>query len=250
MKEFFKEKSNIFLYIGIILMILAPAIGLLLMKNSLKNNDVKQKINSRENNTFNQQEILNTEGKLKDDMKESTSKIEKEENTASTSDKKDMRDSNRKISQTSFINELEKKVSDIKTDSIKETVKKTFIDIIDFIFYDKEIKGYTFKQLTTTGKLKVIKAALTIDHKIDEYFPDYKNNIKGKYQNIKGKLAVYYLEQSSKLCNKVGSTTCNRAREDFKDMKEKFKLSFSIIKEGATRGKDALKEWYQIFKSK
>lgn len=109
MKEFFKEKSNIFLYIGIILMILALAIGLLLMKNSLKNNDVKQKINSRENNTFNQQEILNTEGKLKDDMKESTSKIEKEENTASTSDKKDMRDSNRKISQTSFINELEKK---------------------------------------------------------------------------------------------------------------------------------------------
>ena len=58
----------------------------------------------------------------------------------------------------------------------------------------------------------IIEIALSIDNKIDEYFPDYKDVIKDKYENIKGKLAVKYLEFTSTLCEKVGEDACNQAK--------------------------------------
>ncbi len=129
--------------------------------------------------------------------------------------------------------------------TLREKAKETFVTIVDFIFYDKEIKGYTFKELTTKAKLKVIEIALSIDNKIDEYFPDYKDVIKDKYNNIKGKLAVKYLEFTSTLCEKVGEDTCNKAKEDFNSMKESFGLTWELIKELAASGSDKVKKFYE-----
>lgn len=132
--------------------------------------------------------------------------------------------------------------------SLREKVKNAFVTIVDFIFYDKEIKGYTFKELTTSAKLKIIKIALSIDHKIDQYFPDYKDAIKDKYNNIKGKLAVKYLEFTSTLCESVGETTCNQAKEDFNTMKESFGFTWQLIKELASSGSEKVKEFYESWR--
>lgn len=132
--------------------------------------------------------------------------------------------------------------------SIRDKVKNAFVTVVDFIFYDKEIKGYTFKELTTSAKLKVIKIALSIDNKIDEYFPNYKDVIKDKYDNIKGKLAVKYLEFTSSLCETVGEATCNQAKEDFNTMKESFGITWQLIKELASNGSEKVKEFYESWR--
>ena len=129
--------------------------------------------------------------------------------------------------------------------TFREKAKNAFITVIDFIFYNKEIKGHTFNDLTTSAKLQVIKIALTIDHKIEEYFPNYKDTVKDKYKDIKGQLAVKYLEFTSTLCDKVGSDTCNQAKEDFNNMKSSFGFTWSMLKELATNGKDKIKDYYE-----
>lgn len=132
--------------------------------------------------------------------------------------------------------------------SIREKVKNAFVTVIDFIFYEKKIKGYTFDELTTSAKLKVISIALSIDNKIDKYFPDYKDVIKDKYNNIKGKLAVKYLEFTSSLCENVGEVTCNQAKEDFNTMKESFSITWQLIKELASSGSNKVKEFYESWR--
>ena len=47
---------------------------------------------------------------------------------------------------------LEKLLSEYK--SINAELKPGFVSIVDFIFYDKEIKGHTFKELTGTATIK------------------------------------------------------------------------------------------------
>lgn len=133
--------------------------------------------------------------------------------------------------------------------SLREKAKESFITVIDFIFYDKEVKGYTFKELTTAAKLKVIKLALTIDHKIDSYFPNYKEVIKDKYTDFKGKLALKYLEFTSYLCETVGESTCNQAKEDFNTMKESFGFTWQFIKELASSGSGKVKEFYESWRN-
>lgn len=129
--------------------------------------------------------------------------------------------------------------------TLREKAKNGFITIVDFIFYGKGIKGYTFEGLTNTAKLKIIKIALTIDHKIEEYFPNYKAIIKDKYNDIKGKLAVKYLELTASLCDSVGEDTCNQFKEDFTSMKESFGFTWSLLKELVTSGKNKIKDYYE-----
>ena len=74
----------------------------------------------------------------------------------------------------------------------KETLKNTFITLTDFIFYNGEIKGTTFSELTQTAKEKVISIYEKIDAKIESVYPGYKEMIKDTsiktYSNIKEKL--------------------------------------------------------------
>lgn len=135
--------------------------------------------------------------------------------------------------------------SDSNDTSIKSRAKNTFTNIIDFIFYDKEINGYTFSSLTNTAKLKIIKLALTLDNIIDNKFPDYKDTIKDKYTDIKGSLAIKYLEVLSNLCSAVGENTCNQAKEDFNNMKNSFGFTWDLIKELASSGSSKIKDFYE-----
>lgn len=128
--------------------------------------------------------------------------------------------------------------------TFREKAKNTFTTIVDFLFYGKEIKGYTFKELTNTAKLKVISLALKIDHKIDEYFPNYKEKVKDKYASFKGKIAMLYLEVTQSLCETVGDVTCNQAKEDFENMKNSFGFTWSLLKELGNNGKEKLSEFY------
>lgn len=203
--------------------------------NQIDINDSNQNTASDSSSNINQDSSLNENNSVSN----SFSNVDTSNNTSTTSSEADV--------VAYFQSEADQfsTYTDQNNTSFREKAKNSFITIIDFIFYGKEIKGYTFEELTTTAKLKVIKIALTIDNKIEEYFPNYKEVIKDKYNDLKGKLAVKYLELTSSLCDTVGEDTCNQAKEDFNNMKESFSFTWSLLKELATSGKNKLKDFYE-----
>lgn len=137
--------------------------------------------------------------------------------------------------------------------SFKDKFKEYFITIVDFIFYDREIKGYTFDELTGTAKAKIIAVALKIDSKIEEYVPNYKESISNKtgkiYTNVKEKLVTSYMDISSAICkdNKEG---CTKVKEIFSDVKDYCKIGWDFIKGLFKSGVIKLKDWYEIYSGK
>ena len=132
--------------------------------------------------------------------------------------------------------------------TIRESAKNMFVTIVDFLFYDGEINGYTFDGLTTSAKLQLLKIGLSIDNKIDSYFPGYKESIKSGFTKIKAELMNLYLDITSSACEAVGSDICNQAKEDFKTMKESFGLTFDLLKDLGSSAIDAIRQWYEIFR--
>lgn len=135
----------------------------------------------------------------------------------------------------------------------KDKAKEYFIDIVDFIFYDKEIKGYTFSELSDNTKIKVIALALKIDSKIEEYIPGYKKSISSNgnkiYTDVKDRLVSSYLDLSVKICSN-NEEGCNKAKDIFSDIKDNCKIGWSFIKKLASDGGNKLKEWYEIYSGK
>ena len=126
-------------------------------------------------------------------------------------------------------------------------LKNGFVNIVDFLFYDKEIKGKTFSELKDDAKYKVMKLALSIDSKIDDKFPGYKNKISEKYQNIKYKVVELYANITNNICNN-NQQLCLNAKNDFTHLKESFGITFDYLKKYGVKGLDKLKEWYEDFR--
>lgn len=130
----------------------------------------------------------------------------------------------------------------------RDKAKQLFVDIIDFIFYDKEIKGVKFNELTNEAKLKIIEIALNVDKKIDSKFPNYKESVKESISNAKGKLAIKYLEVSSKVCDSLGEYKCDLAKKSFKSLRDSFSFTYQLVKELAKSGSQKAKEMYEKFR--
>ena len=111
-------------------------------------------------------------------------------------------DSEYSVKDNKVIETLEDEISYIEnsevTDNFKENAKDSFVNIVDFIFYDGEINGVKFEELTDKGKEKVLKLADTVDNKIEEKVPNYKDTISDTTKDA-------YKEASSLI--KKGSTS-------------------------------------------
>lgn len=224
------------------------------------NNDHNVDNDKNENNNSNS----NNSNDKTDDKNNSNTFDDKESNKKPSSnvdsENKEENNKNEEVvkSETSVINYftgLEKNIdtyNDENNKTFREKAKDIFTTAVDFLFYDGEIKGYTFDELSLETKIKVLKIVASIDNKIDSYFPNYKDTIKEKYSNFKGAVAVLYLETTNKFCDKVGENVCNEAREDFNNMKESFGYTWDILKEVLTKSKDKasliLSEWYKSIK--
>lgn len=141
----------------------------------------------------------------------------------------------------------------LEDESLREKAKKNFITIVDFIFYEGKIKGYTFSELTNKAKLKVLQIALKIDNKIDDYFPDYKEEISSTtnrvYTNVKELIVTKYLEVTTKVCEN-DPDLCESAKQDFQDMKKSFSITWELIKNVVGSGASSIKTWYEIYSGK
>lgn len=142
-----------------------------------------------------------------------------------------------------------KTTSEMLQDKNRNVIKENFIKIVDFIFYDRDINGYYFKDLTNIAKLKVIYYATMLDNLIDKEFPSYKENLSEKYNNTKAKLVKLYLEKSSEYC-KNNENVCRQAKSDFAVLKKSLNITFDFIKGLCQDGTQKLKEWYEIYSGK
>lgn len=151
----------------------------------------------------------------------------------------------------SYFEEMESEVED--SSSFKDKFKEYFITIIDFIFYDVEIKGYTFDSLSGMAKVKIIGIALKIDSNIEEYIPNYKESISSTssrvYTDVKGKLVTLYLDISTDIC-KNNEEECVKVKDIFGEIKDVCKIGWDFVKELALDGVSKVREWYEIYSGK
>ena len=148
-----------------------------------------------------------------------------------------------------YFKSLENEVdtSSDEDETIGQKIKNKFVVCIDFIFYDKEINGVKFKDLTNKTKLKIIEITLSIDSKIDNKFPGYKEDVNNSYNNIKSKLIEKYLNITTDICNK-DKNLCEEAKQGFNNIKKGFNITWDFIKNIIGNSTSKLKDWYEIWR--
>ena len=153
----------------------------------------------------------------------------------------------------SFVENVEQKLENYNEDdkNIKTEIKESFIKIADFLFYGGTIKGKTFSELSDSAKLKVLKLFFSIDSKIEKKFPNYKKEISkvsgNVYTNLKEKAIETYLNITSKICQNK-EALCNNAKEELKELKKSFSITWNSIKNISGIGLEKLKQWYEVWR--
>lgn len=153
----------------------------------------------------------------------------------------------------SYLENLNYKLDSYSQDkSLGQSIKEGFVRVVDFLFYKGEISGYTFESLSATTKLKVLKLALSIDQKVEKYFPGYKEQISSTgsrvYTNVKTKIVESYLDITTKVCAN-NPDVCREAKIGFGEMKKSFSLTWDLIKDISGVGLSKLKAWYEIWRT-
>lgn len=164
-----------------------------------------------------------------------------------------------------YINNVTNEVSELNSEKslsqkTKESLKKTFITLTDFIFYDGTIKGKTFKELSSEAQEKVLELYEKLDSKIESVFPNYKEEIKDTstktYSKVKEKTKELKEKIKSIYIERVGEDTYQKEMEIIENTKDKVVEKASPIisdvkekaKETYTKTKDKLDKWYKNFK--
>lgn len=181
-------------------------------------------------------------------------------NTSTPSVAKEQYTENDKTVIATFDN-IEKDVDNLlqgeKTESTKDKLKGTFVTIVDFIFYDAEIKGIKFDDLTEGAKQNVLETANNIDSKIEKSFPGYKETISDKTKSAYNKASEVIKKGANSVKEfskeKLGEENYN-AIIDAKDelvyyTKNAFDIVGNVTSNLWKQGKSKVKSWYEKFRN-
>ena len=134
--------------------------------------------------------------------------------------------------------------------------KSYFIYCVDFLFYDGEINGVKFSDLSEAAKSQLISDIITIDDLICSKFPDYKENISEGSSAAFDKASDIIHSGTTNVKDysreKLGSENYDKIGE-YKDLFveqtsrdwDEFK---DIVGSGYDKGKSKIKDWYEGFK--
>lgn len=149
--------------------------------------------------------------------------------------------------------EVENELNEVNNDiSLERKLKKDFIVLTDFIFYDGTINGKTFDELSDSVKARVIIIYERIDTKIDTLFPNYKEELRTAtnkaYNNIKEEI----LKLKAKYIEKIGEEAYQQQQQIYEEDKERLKEAYEPIITRALEKAEELKNraelWYKNFK--
>lgn len=139
--------------------------------------------------------------------------------------------------------EIKELIESEQVEQAKEKGKEYFITGVDFIFYDKEMNGVTFDDLTEEGKKVTLENLETIDGWIMEIAPDYKDKIGEKYQVVKDFVSTTYYDALESIKESLGEENYSAVQEKKNEIKD----SITSTKDKAL---EKVSEWYQNFKNK
>ena len=164
-----------------------------------------------------------------------------------------------------YINNVEQEVTTITekeevTAEDQKVLENTFITLTDFIFYDGEINGVTFDELTDSAKEKVLDLYDKIDTKIESVFPNYKENIastsKDVYANLKKEITELKDKIKDKYIDEYGQDKYDNLENAYNESKETLKDSaqstYETLKDVSTEfyenTKNKAENWYKNYK--
>lgn len=157
------------------------------------------------------------------------------------------------------LNDTLDKVNNTTNDANFSTkAKATFISIVDFLFYDGTINNVTFKELTTSGKQKVLEIASKIDMAIEKRLPGYKESISKTTKNAYVKASELIKKGATNvdtfLQNKLDKNDYDaiiNAKEELL-MYSKSALNFigDVSSSLFNSSKNKLDQWYKNWKQK
>lgn len=145
-----------------------------------------------------------------------------------------------------------------KGSTFTNNAKATFINLVDFLFYDGTINGVTFKELTDSGKGKVLKLVNEIDQRIEEKSPGYKDSISSTTKKAYNQASNLIKKGSANLNYFLENNLSEENYNSIIDAKDELVLytknAVSFLKNVGSSlysvTKDKLKDWYQDFKNK
>lgn len=137
-----------------------------------------------------------------------------------------------------FDDNLDDVISTEKLEEAKEYLKDAFITGIDFIFYDKEINGVTWNDLTDSAKETVFNNLIIINDWIDQNFPELKDDISDKYKVVSSFISKKYFEFIDYIKSKLSEEQLNSI-DEFKDN----------VSDYVDKGKTKVKTWYEEFRN-
>ena len=160
------------------------------------------------------------------------------------------------------INSLESSLTKINNgdgsdSSFADSAKGVFVSIVDFLFYDGEINGVTFDELTDSGKQKVLEIASKVDSAIESKIPGYKETISDTASKAFNKASEIIKSGANSLNNFAREKLGEENYQSIIDAKDELvyytKNAINFL--GDVGGKvfnsvkDKLDSWYQDFKN-
>ena len=134
---------------------------------------------------------------------------------------------------------IKKNLTKEKFNEVKDEVQEDIAIFILFLSGDKEIKGYTFSELSTEAKNKITNIFLSLDTKIESKIPGYKEKVSKTSSKAKTWIKSKYLVVKEKyddfIKENVDQELLNETKESFSeaasDLKETTKDTAAKIKE-------------------
>ena len=160
-----------------------------------------------------------------------------------------------------YFNDIESSIEDElqnETDeSIKDKLKGTFITIVDFLFYDSEINGIKFEDLTEGAKQNILETVSSIDNKIMSKYPNYKEDISSTTKSAYNKASEIIKKGADNVKEfskeKLGEENYNAIIDAKDELVYYTKNAVDIIGDIAgsiwETGKSKIKTWYENFRN-
>ena len=160
------------------------------------------------------------------------------------------------------INSLESSLTKINNgstsdSSFSDSAKGVFVSIVDFLFYDGEINGVTFDELTDSGKQKVLEIANKVDGAIESKIPGYKETISDTASKAFNKASEVIKSGANNLNNFAREKLGEENYQSIIDAKDELvyytKNAISFLGDVGGKAfnsiKDKVSSWYQDFKN-
>lgn len=277
--KYVKNSNLPFIIVAIVILAIGLVIGLNINKKEVYTR-VDMVASTESNNSNNEIEVIGEEINIKEEQvisdnsssennfmdnisnDDSTSSKNTQSNNSTTNNTNTSETITYSSNDEVVINSLESSLTKINNgdgsdSSFADSAKGVFVSIVDFLFYNGEISGVTFDELTDSGKQKVLEIASKVDSAIESKIPGYKETISDTASKAFNKASEIIKSGANSLNNFAREKLGEENYQSIIDAKDELvyytKNAINFL--GDVGGKvfnsvkDKLDSWYQDFKN-